>query len=204
MSAIVGRKGSVHVIEGSERNATGVENYAQQHQVTNVKVTHAIVSSKKEQVVFKENLKASEKNMITFDQRGKKNRMAMPLDEILSDDYVDHLYLTINGAEPEALDGAEKILKRNPNIIITYPLDFATLNTWGDLLPNKSHNPIFVEMHQRRVALSYKLVTQGYRIAIANGPHTPSANQPFLFAAAIKCEESELFAMGFQKHPPLL
>jgi len=204
MSAVVGRTGTVRIIEGSKRNAAAVEDYVKQHQVANVKMTNAIVSSKKGKVVFDEDPKQSVRNMVAFNQKGKKNRMALPLDEILPDCLTDHLYLTINGTESDALEGAKKLLERNPNIIITYPLDFAQLTTWETLLPCMRHDAIFVKMHKRRVALSYDLAAKGYHIAIANAPHTPSSKLPFLFASAIKCEESKLLAMGFQKYNPTL
>ena len=88
---------------------------------------------------------------------------------------INFINLTVNGAESNVLKGAQRLLSKNPDIKIGFPL--GNINLFGlEILKNLE-----------------------YKITIVDAHHRPWETEQFFYACAIKEPHSVLKKMGFKK-----
>ena len=197
LSSLVGPKGHVLVIEPSRSNISELAAYIRKNSISNISIIEGALwkESTKLEILLVDNKPTESvalpiaKKAGIIDPKNKNNTILVEtftLDYIISkycNNYVDFINLTTNGAELEILQGAKNLFKSDINTCISLALS------------NRNH----YSYNMRLPALKY-LISEGYKIAIADAPHDPWKPIPFLFACAVKCKDNKLLEMGFSKN----
>lgn len=108
--------------EADEHNYDVLKQKCHAHHWDNVEVNKIAVWSKKETLIFENNDVTGDVSGKVVEKHTEKGVMvqADSLDNVLADERVDFIKMDIEGAEPEALKGAEKLIKRyKPTLAIS-------------------------------------------------------------------------------------
>ena len=194
MAALVGPEGHVWGVDPDERNIKAAAEFIETNDVKNVTLVQKGVWEEKGKLDFTFYADYSSSNTITElhetnleaetgiwgkDRiRRESGKVSVEVDTIdnIAEEFVggglDFINLTINGAEPEAIEGADKCLNW-PGVSVAFPI-------------NDPVHPVFNRLEKR-----------GFRIAVANAPTKAWDDAQFLYACATRVEEAELENRGY-------
>ncbi len=193
MAALVGPEGHVWGIDPDERNIKAAAEFIELSGIKNVTLVQKGVWKEKGKLDFTFYTDYSSSNTIAdlhetnleaetviwgkdrIRQQSGKVRVEVDTIDNIAGEFVggelDFINLTINGAEPEAIEGADKYLDR-PGVSVAFPI-------------NDPAHPVFGRLEKR-----------GFRIAVADAPTKAWDDAQFLYACATRVEEAELENRG--------
>lgn len=179
-SAVTGPKGRVVIVEADPANVVAMKAFIQDNSVENVEIVEAAVWSKEGEGTFRVMGTKAGSSMIKEFAKGDdikvKTTTLDALDERFRFDFVN---LTINGAEPEALQGATEVMRRGARFCVA--------------MKSSSH-----EMFNHRMKALSMLANAGYHVGVAESyADGPWITEPFWFAVATK-KAKELLDLGFR------
>jgi len=194
-SAIVGPQGHVWAIDPDERNIEAIESFAAANGVANVTAIRTGVWSERTSLefVFFRDFSSSNEVRSVFEASRRacrelwgderieretytRNVDVDTLDHIVSGhigESIDFLNLTINGAEAEALAGAEMLL-RTERITVAFPVQ-------------KLSDPLYDQLRSFR-----------FNFALADAPTKAWDRRQFLYACGTRLPEADLLERGFR------
>jgi len=197
ISAVVGPHGHVWAFDPDERNTSALSHFIRVNNIENITVITKGVWKEKGKLVFhffkdftSSNIAVPIANQIKqgLEERWggrikEKSYVRMvevdTLDSIVNNliatSKIDFINLTVNGAEPEIIQGAEKTLNANSNVILAFPL-----------------------ANVKSLTYDY-LSSLGYNIAVADAQHRPWEQEQFLYGCAVRHSHNKLTSIGFRE-----
>lgn len=121
LSQLVGKKGKVYAIEPDKRNFALLGKNIELNGYKNVIARRAAITSKDGKVKLYVDDETPVDNRITFDaSRSRKTESVdgVCIDSITKNKKIDFIKLDIQGAEILAMEGAEKVLRKNKKLIM--------------------------------------------------------------------------------------
>lgn len=195
IAALVGPEGHVWAIDPDERNIEPIEAFAAANGIANVTTIRTGVWSERTSLefVFFRDFSSSNEVRSVFEASRKayqdlwgderieresytRNVDVDTLDRIVADQIrepIDFLNLTINGAEAEALAGAETLL-RSERMTVAFPIQ-------------KLSDPLYDHLR-----------SFGFDIAVADAPTKAWDRRQFLYACGTRLPEADLLERGFR------
>ena len=197
LSALVGDEGRVLAIDPDPRNTGALREYARRNGIQNIEVVDGAAWKEAATLEFIFDGEWSPMSTATdvmddpttqyIPGKGstKASVQAQTLDALvlkhLPQRQVTYLSLTANGAEPEILEGAKRLLQSSPDLRVGIALAFRHFS------------------YDIRKGVCDRLAEAGFKITVADAPHDPWIPAPFFFACAVKVPHDELVSMGFQQ-----
>ena len=131
-STLVGNEGEVNVFEVLPENVEGLRQYIEQNEITNIRCYNIGIWNMADVIEFSSPYRMSTGSIIKKVRPEMENKFETSrsfnvdsIDNLLKDKgikKVDMINITINGAEPEAIEGARNtIMKYKPIICMPYP-----------------------------------------------------------------------------------
>lgn len=182
-TAIVGKNGMVHCIDPDIRNVEALNDFAKTHNLSQLKAHQGAVwnQNKDLKFAFDNNWGPMSGTLSIPEQNEYSNRQlkkqvetihAKKIDDIVPDLFgnqrLDFLAITVNGAEPQALEGALNTLENNPKLRISMALAFGHFS------------------FKIRKELCNQLMTEGWNVIVANSLHDPWTSEEFLWCCIIR------------------
>lgn len=178
-AAAVGPEGMLRAYDPDRRNIEASNAYASRHDIRQFKATRGASWNERKEIefVFDEDWGPMSGTVEIAEQKAhgdskaairRETIVAEPLDQLLLGEFpdlrIDYLALSVNGAEPEILEGAGKLLATNPGLVISLAMAFAHFS------------------FDIRRELCDRLIAEGWTVVISNALHDPWIHRPFLWS----------------------
>lgn len=185
-AAIAKASGTSRAYDPDSRNIDAINAYAEANGITHFKARRAAAWNCRKEIEFMFDgdwgpmsgtleISEQEEHANSKLESRREKITADCLDEIILEDFpdrrIDFLALSANGAEPEILEGSQKILEANPDLIISLAMAFGHFS------------------FDIRTKLCDELIAKGWTVVISNALHDPWINRPFLWACLYRSQE---------------
>ncbi len=189
MSSLIGMSGRVLVVEPHEANTAALTEYIVANEVKNVTIAPAAAWNGNGKLVLNTFPDSGANTLDAIHGPRGTSQVEVPaatIDALATrflDGPVDFVNLTINGAEPEAVEGMSQLMERYPAMDIPVALR------------HQHDNHIYA----RRRPLVELLMRRGYAACIADAHIRPWTEAHGYTVVMTRRDETELAAMGFRK-----
>lgn len=189
-AALAGERGTVRCIDPDQRNVDALNGFAKQHGITQLKAHHGAAWNQEEELefAFDKDWSPLSGSLAIEGQRERASRshvktvLGKPVDDIMPDIFgdreLDFLSLTVNGAEPQVLEGAKQTVSQNQQLCIGMALAFGHFS------------------FEIRKEVCNKFISEGWAVIVSNAPHDPWKPDIFLWCCMVRKTEEWVETFG--------